>query len=165
MANPRISFCLTQSDLLLIILGDWLLASPTQCPWMSHGPQGYLGWLFQETWLASLALPLLPPIIPFYVSPRNRLVLHALILSVRFTWYSSSSPIRLQTRPLWLWMHLEFERKTKPFIHILLFHLQFQSEFPSVRQHSREGAMTARQHAIFHQNTNTRCYSSRLVKW
>lgn len=127
--NPRISFSLTQSDLILIILGDWLLASWTQCPWMSHGPQGYLGWLFQETWLASLALPLLPPIIPCYVSPRNHLVLHALILSLRFTWYSSS-PIRLQTRPLCLWMHLEFELKTRHSFTFCFSTCNFNHSFP-----------------------------------
>ncbi len=127
--NPRISFSLTQSDLILIILGDWLLASWTQCPWMSHGPQGYLGWLFQETWLASLALPLLPPIIPCYVSPRNHLVLHALILSLQFTWYSSS-PIRLQTRPLCLWMHLEFERKTRHSFTFCFSTCNFNHSFP-----------------------------------
>lgn len=53
MTHPRF-ILLTRRDLIPIILGDWLLASLTQCPWMRHGLHGYLGSLFQEIWLANL---------------------------------------------------------------------------------------------------------------
>lgn len=128
--NPRISFSLPRS-----IWFDFdnfrglATCVMNTVPLNESRPSRLFGWLFQETWLASLALPLLPPIIPCYVSPRNHLVLHALILSLQFTWYSSS-PIRLQTRPLCLWMHLEFERKTRNLFTFCFSTCNFNHSFP-----------------------------------
>lgn len=131
-----------------------LLASLTQCPWMSHGPQGYLGWLFQESWLASLALPLLPGIIPFSVSPRNLSFLHSTASNIPLPPSAKQGHCGYECT----WNLNEIQDIHSHFAFLPTISITVFPVFSSTR-----GREAARQHAIFHRNTNT--HSSRLVKW